>query len=138
MHSSPGSTDRHTRLRSLLVASIVVVASSTTLIWQQPTGVVLARSKVPFRFMEATVLETQEALKAGTVTSQELVQMYLARIAAYDKAGPAINAMISLNPNALANARVYSTGSAGGATSTSRSAAAPSSTASATAAAPSE
>jgi len=105
MHSSPGSTDRHTRLRNLLVASIVVVASSTTLIWQQPTGVVLARSKVPFRFMEATVLETQEALKAGTVTSQELVQMYLARIAAYDKAGPAINAMISLNPNALAEAR---------------------------------
>ena len=73
MHSSLRSPDRHTRLRNLLVASIVVVASSTTLIWQQPTGVVLAKSKVPFRFMEATILETQEALAAGTVTS-EVVQ----------------------------------------------------------------
>ena len=41
MHSSPGSPDRQTRLRNVLAASIVVVASSTTLIWQQPTGVVL-------------------------------------------------------------------------------------------------
>ncbi len=94
-----------TRLRNVLAASLVVVASSTTLIWQQPTAVVLAKSKVPFRFMEATILETQKALESGTVTSEELVQMYLARIAAYDKTGPALNAMIYLNPNALADAQ---------------------------------
>src|SRR6476620_2875736 len=96
-----------TRLRNFLAASLVLLAGSTTLIWQQPTGVVLAKSaksKVPFRFMEATILETQQALESGTVTSEELVDMYLARIAAYDKTGPAINAMIYMNPNAVAEA----------------------------------
>jgi len=58
-----------TRLRNVL-AALVFVASSTTLIWQQPTAVVLAKSKVPFRFMEATILETQKALESGTVTSE--------------------------------------------------------------------
>ena len=51
-----------TRLPNVLAASLVVVAGSTMLIWQQPTAVVLAKSKVPFRFMEATILETQAAL----------------------------------------------------------------------------
>jgi amidase len=97
-----------TRLRNFVAASFVLLAGSTTLIWQQPTGVVLAKSaksKVPFRFMEATILETQKALESGTVTSEDLVEMYLARIAAYDKAGPAINAMIYLNPNAVGEAQ---------------------------------
>ena len=53
-----------TRLRNVLAASLVVVAGSTMLIWQQPTAVVLAKSKVPFRFMEATILETQKALES--------------------------------------------------------------------------
>jgi Asp-tRNA(Asn)/Glu-tRNA(Gln) amidotransferase A subunit family amidase len=55
--------------------------------------------------MEATISETQAALEAGTVTSEDLVHMYLARIDAFDKQGPAINAMIRLNPNAVADAR---------------------------------
>jgi Asp-tRNA(Asn)/Glu-tRNA(Gln) amidotransferase A subunit family amidase len=55
--------------------------------------------------MEASISETQTALRAGTITSQELVQMYFARIDAYDKHGPALNAMIRLNPNALDEAR---------------------------------
>lgn len=59
----------------------------------------------PFRLMEATIVETQDALESGTVTSEELVSMYLARIAAFDKQGPAINAMVRLNPNALDEAR---------------------------------
>ena len=59
---------------------------------------------VPFRLMEATVRETQAVLEAGTVTSEELVAMYLARIEAYDKQGPSINAMIHIE-HALAEAR---------------------------------
>src|SRR5262245_19913849 len=55
--------------------------------------------------MEATILETQAALAAGTITSEELVKMYVARIDAFDKTGPAINAMIRLNAHALAEAR---------------------------------
>ena len=40
-------------------------------------------------------------MRAGTLTCRELVNAYLARIAAYDKNGPAINALIVVNPAAL-------------------------------------
>ncbi len=49
--------------------------------------------------------EQQAAMKAGTLTSEALVGEYLARIAALDKAGPKLNAVIALNPHALADAR---------------------------------
>jgi amidase len=68
------------------------------------TGVTTAQ--VPFRLMEATIGETQAALSAGTVTSEQLVSMYLARIEAYDKQGPALNAVIRLNPKAVFEAQV--------------------------------
>jgi Asp-tRNA(Asn)/Glu-tRNA(Gln) amidotransferase A subunit family amidase len=54
--------------------------------------------------MEKSISELQAAMEAGQVTSRGLVEIYLARIAAYDKQGPAINAMIALNPQALAAA----------------------------------
>src|SRR5207302_2753740 len=41
------------------------------------------------------------AFKAKTLTCHALVQRYLSRIDAYDKKGPAINAIITLNPAAL-------------------------------------
>ena len=53
----------------------------------------------------ATTGDLQAAFQKGTLTSEKLLQIYLGRIAAYDKHGPAINAIISLNPNALAEAR---------------------------------
>jgi amidase len=53
----------------------------------------------------ASGAEQQAAMKAGTLTSEALVREYLARIAALDKAGPKLNAVIALNPHALADAR---------------------------------
>jgi amidase len=52
----------------------------------------------------ATIGDLQAAFQKGTLASEKL-QLYLGRIAAYDKYGPAINAIITLNPNALAEAR---------------------------------
>jgi amidase len=43
-------------------------------------------------------------MDARQLTSRRLTEMYLARIAALDKAGPAINAIMELNPDALAQA----------------------------------
>ena len=94
------------RIRNVLCASVAAIAISATAVLQGMAEPVLAKSpQVPFRFMEATILETQAALAAGTIASEDLVRMYLARIAAFDKAGPAINAIIRLNPNALSEAR---------------------------------
>ena len=58
----------------------------------------------PFRVVEATIADIHSAYKAGELTSRQLVQMYLDRIEAYDKKGPAINAIITVNPKALEDA----------------------------------
>jgi len=58
----------------------------------------------PFRIEETTIAAEHAALKAKTLTCHALVAQYLARIAEYDKRGPAINALITLNPAALATA----------------------------------
>jgi Asp-tRNA(Asn)/Glu-tRNA(Gln) amidotransferase A subunit family amidase len=54
---------------------------------------------------EASITDLQDAMASGRATAVQLVDAYLARIAAYDQRGPAINAMIRLNPNARADAR---------------------------------
>jgi amidase len=51
--------------------------------------------------LEAGAQEQQARMQAGKLSSKSLVQQYLARIAAIDKAGPAIHAVIELNPDAL-------------------------------------
>src|SRR5579871_6531793 len=54
-----------------------------------------------FNVVEKTIPELQAAMQAGTVTSRELVSLYLERIRKYDQDGPKLNAMIALNPKAL-------------------------------------
>jgi Asp-tRNA(Asn)/Glu-tRNA(Gln) amidotransferase A subunit family amidase len=54
---------------------------------------------------EATITELQRAMADGRTSAVALVDAYLARIAAYDHRGPALNAMIRLNPSARADAR---------------------------------
>ncbi|MFM2384780.1 MAG: hypothetical protein RL166_654, partial [Actinomycetota bacterium] len=57
-----------------------------------------------FRVVEKTIAELRAALEAGDVTSVQLVEAYLERIATYDSAGIKLNAMVELNENALAEA----------------------------------
>ena len=53
----------------------------------------------------ATIADLNQAFAGGKLTSEKLVGIYLKRIEAYDKKGPAINAVITLNPKALAEAK---------------------------------
>ena len=53
-----------------------------------------------FEVWEASILELQAALESGAATSVDLVDAYIARIAAYDRAGPTLNAIIRLHPGA--------------------------------------
>ena len=50
---------------------------------------------------EKSITELQAALASGEVTSHQLVEGYLARIQAYDKAGPKLNAVVTINAKAL-------------------------------------
>ncbi len=57
-----------------------------------------------FDVVEASIAEIHRAYQEGELTARQLVELYLARIDAYDKRGPAVNAIITINPNALARA----------------------------------
>ena len=61
-------------------------------------------SMAAFNVLETTIDDIHSAYKAGQLTARQLVQTYLDRIDAYNKQGPAINAIITLNPEALEEA----------------------------------
>jgi len=50
---------------------------------------------------ELTISAMQEGMRSGRFTSRSLTELYLARIDALDKHGPAVNSMIEMNPDAL-------------------------------------
>src|SRR5690349_22039717 len=55
-----------------------------------------------FQVDETSIADVHAAIRGGTLTCHGLVQAYLRRIDAYDKQGPAINAITVVNPDALA------------------------------------
>src|ERR1700722_19369329 len=84
--------------RSILSAVVLFVCVA-------PASAQSSGSKLkPFDVMETTVPEIHAAIKAGRFTVHQLVQAYLDRIAAYDKKGPDLNCIVSLNSEALAEA----------------------------------
>ena len=64
-------------------------------------GTPMANAQGSFSVVEATIADMQSAMASGRVTSRELVQQYLTRIATYDKK---LNAVVTVNPNALREA----------------------------------
>lgn len=69
------------------------------------TAAQTARATAPVEVYEATIGDLQSAMAAGRATSVQLVESYLARIAAFDSHGPTINSMIRINPQARSDAR---------------------------------
>ncbi len=60
---------------------------------------------VPTKFNEATVADLQAKMASGKLTSVELTQFYIDRIIALDQGEEGVNAIIELNPDALALAQ---------------------------------
>lgn len=58
-----------------------------------------------FTVVEKAVPQLQEALSRGTVTSEDIVREYLARLSVYDRSGITLRSMLALNPRAIADAR---------------------------------
>ncbi|MEM6838020.1 MAG: amidase family protein, partial [Cyanobacteria bacterium P01_C01_bin.120] len=83
-------------MKSLRVGGAALAIAATSLITP-----VAAET---FDLQTATVEDMQAAMEAEALTSEELVQLYLNRIAAYEDEGPAINALITINPDALETA----------------------------------
>ncbi len=57
-----------------------------------------------FKLEEATIAYVHKAFKSGVLTAKKLVEMYLKRIEAYDRNGPKLNAVITVNPKILEEA----------------------------------
>src|SRR5215813_761319 len=63
------------------------------------------RSGNTFQLVEATIGDIQHAFRSDLLTPELLVHMYLARIGAYDGAGPHLNSYMHINEHAVDTAR---------------------------------
>jgi amidase len=80
---------------SPVLLALVLTAGSVADFW--------ARASI--ELTTASIADIDEAFSAGALTSERLTRLYLQRIEAYDKKGPALNAVLMLNPHALDDAR---------------------------------
>ena len=83
-------------LMAMRTGAVPAVAASLAIGCGAPPGAV----RSDFDVAEKSVRELGAAQADGTVTAVELVAAYLERIEAFDQRGPALNAMIAVNPRA--------------------------------------
>lgn len=57
-----------------------------------------------FRLQETKITDIQSAFSEGGLSARQLAEFYLNRIEAYDRDGPKINSIITVNPNAIEEA----------------------------------
>ena len=84
----------HRRAQAALSIAMVIACA-------QPADAAPAPAQGAVCVENATLTELREALLTGRTTATALTQAYLARIAAYDRNGPGLNAVRELNPDAL-------------------------------------
>src|SRR6267378_770172 len=63
---------------------------------------------------ETTIAQLQDGMKAGRLSARAVAQAYLDRIAALDRQGPALRAILEINPEALAIAEAMDAERRGG------------------------
>jgi Asp-tRNA(Asn)/Glu-tRNA(Gln) amidotransferase A subunit family amidase len=81
------------------VSPMKPVLAALALVWLAAAP---ASAQAPaFDVVEVTIAGIHEALRSGRITCRGLVEAYLRRIDAYDKNGPALNAIVVVNPDAL-------------------------------------
>ena len=83
-------------LAATTIASTPFEATAKT-----PSETFIKEFKDDFELNEVTIDELQQKMKDGKLTSKAITQMYLKRIEAIDKKGPAINSIIEINPDAV-------------------------------------
>jgi amidase len=75
------------------------------------------QAREPFHLQEATIASIYEAFSNGRLTCTQLTKLYLDRIEAYNLRGPALRAIITVNPKAMERAaeldRQYTTNPSG-------------------------
>jgi amidase len=64
-----------------------------------------------FHLVEATIDDVRSALASKQITCRTLIDQYIKRIEAYDKSGPSLNAVQTVNRRALQDAERLDTAS---------------------------
>jgi amidase len=99
---SPKYNSRRNFLRGGLTATLATAAypalGSTRVADPAPAP---APAVKDFELDEITIDDLQKAFQSGQYSSRSLTEKYLARIQEIDKAGPMLNSVIELNPDAL-------------------------------------
>ncbi|HEV2983381.1 MAG TPA: amidase family protein, partial [Vicinamibacterales bacterium] len=85
----------------LSIATALFLAVSILAVRAQTKKTVSSRVRQPFTVVEATISDMLTAMEQGRVTSRQLVQQYLMRIATYEDR---LHAAITVNPDALRTA----------------------------------
>jgi Asp-tRNA(Asn)/Glu-tRNA(Gln) amidotransferase A subunit family amidase len=94
--------------RRIVVPALLILGSCLATLSGLPirnsSGDSWAVSGEPFPVEEVTIAELHAAYLSGKTTAHQVTQAYINRIVAYDKRGPYLNSIITLNDHALAEA----------------------------------
>jgi amidase len=107
-HDRPAPMNRRAFVVSGVVTGALAVAGTTSP--RRAGAATPAAAPVPppwtapddFPLAEITIDRLQQAMQSGQYTARSIAEQYLARIDALDQRGPAVNAVLELNPDALA------------------------------------
>ena len=99
-------SSRRKFLQNTVTASAAVALAPALGAAREVTATKPSAQVKPFELEEITISELQDGMKSGRFTARSLVEQYLARIDEIDtphtdKRGPAVNAIIEMNPDAL-------------------------------------
>src|ERR1051326_7506939 len=102
-----GAHLRRTASRARVLFVIVALALMAALIGAGAGMAAETSTNGTLCIENASLAELQQALAEGRTTSSALARAYLARIEAYDRAGPTLNSVREINPDALAIAASF-------------------------------
>jgi amidase len=102
---SPHPSNRRPSRAAGFGAVLLAAAVGFTGVGSLPTQAAPQDKPFPIDLQRATVAELQQALSDRTVTSAQLVEAYVERIHTLNSAGPAVNAVRLLNPDAAREAK---------------------------------
>jgi amidase len=99
--SSSGSSRRGFLQKTVTASAVVALRPALSSAREIGRAASPAADVKPFDLEEITLAELQDGMKSGKFTARSLVEKYTARAEEIDKRGPAVNAIIQMNPDAL-------------------------------------
>jgi amidase len=95
-------------LISIIILTFAMAITGCTLVTERPIKLAQKSAVTDYRakgILGKSLPEITKALNTGVITSESLVQLYLQRIHLVDKNGPTLQAILTLNPDALDRAK---------------------------------